>query len=365
MIRIEPDTPRDTVEHPTFCANPYTKVILNSVGDVSMCCHQFEQLGHLDETTEVLDLWRSRLAKDIRDETSRGELHPVCGRGTACPYITQTREMGPVQMCRRAAFPRVLEICLPDRHCNVGGENPSEKNPACIMCIRNFRQPTQPDLTDFLCRKAKPLMPYLQQLCVLGIAEPFWKNAVFSIFEKVEFHRYKHHIQFFTNTNGICLKTNLIRRFFEETDWSDLAWSFDAATRETYRKIRRLDAFDRIVENLQSWLRLREEYGGEQHHQVSIYNNINLLNVHEMSMMVELAARWGVHRMMMLPTYDQAGLVHLGELMLCKKNVDIFRVEAEKAQEQAQRLGIQLVYPKPFDVVPPSVTPPLSDESLI
>jgi MoaA/NifB/PqqE/SkfB family radical SAM enzyme len=273
--------------------------------------------------------------------------------------------MGPVQMCRHSAYPRVLEICLPDRHCNIGGENPSEKNPACIMCIRNFRQPVQPNLIDLLCRKAKPLMPYLHQLCVLGIAEPFWKNAVFDIFQRVEFHRYKSHIQFFTNTNGVCLKANLIRRFFEEVDWSDLAWSFDAASRETYRKIRRLDTFDRVTENLLSWIRLRDEYGGADHHQVSIYNNINLLNVHEMTEMVELAARWGVHRMTMIPTYDQAGVVQLGELVLCKKNVDIFRVESEKAKERAGKLGIDLSYSKPFDVVPPSVTPPVSPGNML
>jgi len=353
MLRLEPLDEHD-VEQLSFCSSPYNKVILNSVGDVSMCCHQFHQLGHLDETTEVLDLWRSRLAKDIRSEMSSGELHPVCGKDTACPYIMGKREMGYVQTCRRNSFPKILEICLSDKHCNVGGETPSEDNPACIMCIRNFRQPEQPDLTEFLCEKAKPLMPYLRQLCVLGIAEPFWKGAAFDILERLEFFRYKSRIQFFTNTNGVCLSHKVALKFFEDVQYSDLAWSLDAATKATYLKIRRLNAFDVVVDNLTKWVRLVRECSSSNH-TVSIYNNINLLNVHEMTQMVEMAVAIGVDKMTMLPTYDQAGVVQLGELVLCEKNVQLFIDESEKAMEKARQLGLDLEYPKRFDVVPPPV----------
>jgi hypothetical protein len=355
MIRIESNLDRDNIVHPAFCSNPYKKVILNSVGDVSMCCHQLIQLGHLDATTEILELWRSPLAQEIRGESDQGRLHPVCGQGTACPYITQKRQMGPMEMCRRTSFPRVLEICLPDRHCNVGGENPSDGNPACIMCIRNFRKPEQADFTNFLCEKAKLLMPYLNQLCVLGIAEPFWKGALFRILEKLEFYRHKSNIQFFTNTNGICQTTRIAHRFFQEVVWSDLAWSLDAANRKTHMKIRRLDTFDTVVANLQGWITLREEYGGSDHHHVSIYNNINLLNVHEMTRMVEMASRLGVEKMTMLPTYDQAGVVDLGELVLGPKNVNIFKAAAIAARERAEELGVTLEYHKPFDIVPPPI----------
>lgn len=348
-----------TEHHPAFCALPFNKLILNSWGEVSMCCHQLTQLGKLDATTEVLDLWNSSLAKEIRQHTTENLLHPVCASWNSCPYLVKERVSGPVRMWRRAAYPSYLEISLPDTHCNIGGENPSDSNPACIMCRRNFHVSHTPDLTDFLCDKAKSLMPYLMYLCVLGIAEPFWRDAVFRIFERLEFHRYKSHLCFTTNTNGTCLNARTAQRFFAEVEWSEISWSLDSATPDTHVKIRRLDAFDLVVKNLRNWIRLRDEHGGAEHHKVSIYNNINLLNVHEMTAMVELAVDIGVDSMTMLPTYDQAGVVDLGELVLGPKNVGIFKEAAKRAMERARELNFSLQYSKRFDVVPPPPPTPV------
>lgn len=353
MFKVKPVYERDIVEHPSFCSLPYTKLILNSWGTVSMCCHQVTQLGKLDENTDVLDIWNSDLAKEIRETTDRGELHPVCTSWNSCPYMVKEKEVGPIRMYKNAMYPTYLEICLPDTHCNIGGENPTEDNPACIMCRRNFEVTNTEDLTDFLCEKSKSLMPYLHNLCVLGIAEPFWKDAVFKIFDKVNFAQERDHIQFITNTNGTCLNENMARRFFDTVMWSDLAWSLDSATRETHIKIRRLDAFDLVVKNLKQWIEIRNEYGGAEHHMTSIYNNINIINVHEMVDMVEMAADIGVEKMFMLPTYDQAGVVKLGELLMGPKNVHIFKEYSDKAMARANDLGLELHYPKLFDVPPP------------
>ena len=355
MIKLQPEGNSHDELHTTFCSLPYTKLILNSWGEVSMCCHQLTQLGKLEKDTNILDLWNSPLAKDIRAQTSQGQLHPVCRSWNSCPYIVKEKVMFPQQMYRNAAYPLYLEICLPDKHCNVGGETPTEDNPACIMCRRNFDIPKQPDITEFLCEKARPLMPYLRYLCVLGIAEPFWKDAAFKMFEKLDFKRYKDGIEFTTNTNGILLKEEVTRRFFETVSMSDISWSLDAATPITHQRLRRLDAFDLITTNLRRWIKIREEYGGKKKHKVCIYNNINLVNVHEMTDMVIQARQWGVDRMVMLPTYDQSGVVKLGELMLCAKNVKIFKKESERAMAKAEEIGMRLEYSKRFDVVPPPV----------
>lgn len=269
--------------------------------------------------------------------------------------------MYPHSVYRNAAYPKYLEICLPDKHCNVGGENPTADNPACIMCKRNWNVPQQPDLTDFLCEKALPLMPYLEHLCVLGTAEPFWKDAVFRIFEKVQFHRHKEHIQFVTNTNGICLGERTAQRFFDEVVCSDISWSIDAATPETHEKIRRLPTFEIVTNNLKRWIEYRERFGGKQKHRVTIYNNINLLNVEEMTLMVELATEWGVDHMIMLPTYDQTGQVHCYDIMLNKSNVETFKKHAKAARLRANELGLKLIYSKPFHIVPPPVIMPVND----
>ena len=355
MLKPEPEIKENFVKHFGFCNLPYHRIILASTGQVSMCCHQKTQLGMLDENTEILDLWNSKVAKEIREYTSNGKLHPVCQSWNVCPFILREKEMYHIDGYRRAHFPIYLEMCLPDKHCNIGGETPDEKNPACLMCRRNFEKPSHPDLTDLMCRKAKPLMPYLQFLSVLGIAEPFWKDAVFKIFDKLEFERYSDNICFTTNTNGICLNENVANKFFSMVKKSDIAWSLDSANPETHMKLRRLDAYDLVIKNLKRWLQMRKDFGGPQNHKVIIYNNINMLNVSEMTQMVEVAHEVGVDKMIMLPTTDQLGAVQLGELILCEKNVKIFKHNAEKAMKKAQELGLSLLYTKRFDVVPPPI----------
>jgi hypothetical protein len=354
MIKIYPSI-ENSAYYQTFCPLPYTKIILNSWGEVSMCCHQLSQLGKLDDNTSILDLWNSKLAQDIRNKTNEGKLHPVCTSWNSCPFIVDDRTPYSFLMYRRYAYPTHLEICLPDKHCNVGGETPDEKNPACIMCRRNFHKPDQPDLTEFLCKKAKPLMPHLINLCVLGIAEPFWKDAVFGVFKNLEFHRYKEQIEFTTNTNGICINEKIAKKFFESTIKSNISWSIDSATPETHIKIRRLDSFDLVIANLMRWIELRKQYGGAEAHKVSIYNSINMLNVNEMTNMVELSHKIGVDKMIMLPTHDQAGTVQLSEIILNHKNIKIFKENSEKAMEKAKELGVNLLYTKRFDVIPPPV----------
>lgn len=315
-----------------------------------MCCHQLTQIGKITPDCNVLDIWRNHLAKDIRNVTSNGNLHPVCTSWNSCPFIVKELEFYPIKMYKESLYPMCLEICLPDKHCNIGGENPSEENPACIMCRRNFVINDIEDITDLLCEKSIPLMPFLKYLSVLGIAEPFWKDAVFNIFEKLNFNDHKNHIVFMTNTNGICLNEKTTEKFFSQVEKSEISWSLDAATKDTFQKIRRLDAFDLVVNNLKRWLKKRNK-----NHEVVIYNNINMLNIHEMKEMVNLAWQWGVDRMIMLPTYDQAGSIKLGELMLCEKNIKIFKKFSEEAMEFAKKKNFKLIYTKPFDKIPPSM----------
>lgn len=351
MLKID-SQPQHFVSRQVFCDLPYTKVILTSFGEVSMCCHQAIQIGKLTKEVGVLDIWDSPLAKEIRSESDKNQLHRICKSGNSCPFLTRERVMRPRSVYRSCAYPLYLEICLPDKHCNVGGEEPNAEHPACMMCKRNFEAPRQPDLTDFLCEKAKPLMPYLRYLCVMGIAEPFWKDATFHVLDKLDFHIYKDRIEYTTNTNGILLNERTAKRFFEMVAMSDISWSLDAASRHVHQTLRRLDTFDLVVENLRRWIQLREHYGGREKHKVSIYNNINLLNVHEMSAMVDQAKDIGVDQLIMLPTYDQSGIVKLGELMLCDKNVKIFKKASEQAMSRATEIGLSLVYSKSFDLAP-------------
>jgi len=355
MLKYE--IPQRIVE--AYCDLPWTKLICNGWGDISQCCYQLEQLGSILPCAEypngrdILEIWNSPKAQEIRQATLDNKLHRVCKSWNTCPFQVQELRKRPFTV--QPKYPSYLEICLPNTHCNIGGETPSDENPACIMCCRNYDFVPQPQITEYLCEKTKSLIPYLNRLCVLGIAEPFWKDAVFRVFELIDFSRFKHKIKFETNTNGVCLTKRTVERFFAEVDYSEISFSLDAASAETYIKIRRVDCYEMVIENMRYYLEQRKQFGGAAKHKATVYNNINLINVHEMSMMVETAAQCGADQIIMIPTHDQCGRVVMGELLLNARNVKSFKRYAEEAQATAQRLGIYLFYPKPFDVVSPTL----------
>lgn len=354
MLKIDPLHVTRSVK--TFCALPFQKIILTANGAVSMCCHQGIPLGGLGEDVSIMDLWTSPLAEEIRDKTFRGELHEVCSCRNTCPFIKGERQRYDPPSYPNARRPLCLEICLPMSHCNIGGEEPSPKNPACLMCRRNFSAPNEPNLVEFLCEKAKPLMPFLQDLMVLGTAEPFWKDIVFKVFELLDFSSHKHHCRFSTNTNAICLSERVLTRLFAETESSSIFFSIDAASPITYRKIRRVNAYETVLKNIRRFLAMRTPS-----HRATIYNNINLLNVEEMSKMVEVAVELGVDAMVMLPTYTIDNSVKLGELLLCEKNVDLFKECSEAAMQRARELGMPLKYSGRFDAPIPDAEIALPD----
>lgn len=340
----------ELIKKTAFCDLPYTKLILNGWGDLSFCCYQLEQLGSILGDKDVLDLWKSTKAQAIRAETDRGNLHRACKSWNTCPFLIQEKFPIDFEVHENLEYPLYLEICLPNTHCNIGGENPSEEDPACIMCCRNYDFKPQPQITKLLCEKAKPIIPYLKRLCILGIAEPFWKDAIFKVLDDIDFQPYREQIRVETNTNVTCLFPRNTDKWFNTVHRSEVSFSMDAATSETYQKIRRIDGFEHLVENLQYYCKHKNE-----NHRAVVYNNINILNVHEMELMVEMAVDCEADQITMIPTHDQCGRVKMDELLLNQKNVKIFAKNAIQSQKRAESLGILLHFPKPFDMVPPSV----------
>jgi hypothetical protein len=297
---------------------------------------------------DLLDLWNSPLAKEIRQVTVQGSLARPCMAAPNCPFHVYPKK--PFEFVFDSNYPTYIEIDLPTSHCNIGGNNPSSSNPACIMCIRNFLKDSafgkdSRDITNIICEKVKPLMKNLNKFSVLGVAEPFWKDAVFDVFDAVDFRSHKNHIQFETNHNVTCFGPKTQEKFLENVEYSNLQFSLDAASPETYMKIRRLDAYDLCVKNLSLWLKNKNE-----NHKAVIWNNINLLNVHEMKDMVLLASDLGVD-IIMLPTHNQNNQVSLGEILINEKNVNIFKKHSQDAMELAFHHKVNLEYVTPFDII--------------
>jgi MoaA/NifB/PqqE/SkfB family radical SAM enzyme len=292
-------TQNHVLQH-AFCPFPFNTLILDSQGHTYMCCNQSVSLG--DINNDILDIWRGSLAGDIRAVTRKGWLHPACSATKTCPFYLYDKPLMEFAMHANAAYPLHLHICLPNVHCNI--------SPPCIMCRRNFVDNHEPYLIDQLCDKAMPIMPYLMSLRIDGTAEPFWKHIIFDILSKVHYEQNRH-VEIRASTNGTCVDPTTSQIFFERVDHSDVFWSLDAATPDTYKKIRSLDIFDQVIDNLRYYNRTRDR----DKHKLTIYNNINTLNVGEMVQMLEQAKEVGADGIVFIPTTCYSGIGKLPILL--------------------------------------------------
>lgn len=214
-----------------------------------MCCFQHRKcLGNiLDQSFE--ELWFGPVAQAIREETLGDRFHPTC-QTQSCPY--RHLKVLPKQEATFFHYPIEFEIDLPSQHCNIGGEDPNDKHPACLMCERHLYYVKQDDRLKEVCERIKPYTQYVRSIHIQGIAEAFWKDRIFDILDWLGVEQYKEQITITTTTNGTILPKARRERWLKYPK-SIVTFSIDAATPETFRLIRRVDMFDKIMENLTAY----------------------------------------------------------------------------------------------------------------
>jgi hypothetical protein len=342
MIKYNCVDPKE--KNKTFCSLPFQRLRINHLGGMTQCCYQGRDLGNIFDSG-VLECWRGQLAREIQNSTNNGELHKVCVGWGGCPHIGKNLKDNHTHFEQHhdADFPLGLEIELPPTHCNIGGVSPSDESPACVMCPRNsqryrdqlfFKENRYWEVVD----RVKFLMPYLQQFTILGVAEPFWKNAIFETMDRLDFKSHQEHCQFWTFTNGSIFGPNAVKKYMEYVKYSLLNVSIDAATPETYMKIRRLDFYDTIKKNIKHYSEVRDK----NNHRVKICHNINKLNYKEMPLMVAEAGEMGVDTVFFNPTHTAGGYTDLADIGLTKDDLPKFNQKKQAAQRAANRRGIQI-----------------------
>jgi molybdenum cofactor biosynthesis enzyme MoaA len=330
MLFAKEKPPNSMLSSQAFCAYPFTRFKITCEGNATMCCYQERKcLGNILEQG-FEQVWFGPIAQAIRQETLQNQLHPLC-KIDACPFYHRP-QLQPTTIHHRV-FPTQFEIDLPSQHCNIGGENPSPDNPACIMCERHTNYIKQEDRLDAVCEMLKPYVQYVDAIHIQGVAEPFWKERIFDILGLLEVDRFKDRLTISTTTNGTLMNAERRKRFLAYPR-SNITFSLDAAKPETYRVIRRVDMFDRILDNLFSYAVERRR--GLQG--LSIHNNINLLNVNEVVGMVEIAARARVDVLDFNPTCETP------VIMVDRSNVKIFRDAQKSIIEAARKFGVKTTF---------------------
>ena len=328
----------------SYCNVPFIRFRIDFDGQYHSCCHQNGYYGNIFKEGKTIDeLFKGQLLREVKVATLNNELHKICNNNQCPLYKTnliKEYEVDPV-----AKYPKQIEMALSPRMCNIGGKNPTP-NTACAMCPRSSKiwmQPyldgTIPDRTDEVLEFIKPTFPTLETFTILGIIEPFYQNQIFNIFDKVEFKKYRDQIKVWTFCNATLFGEKVQERYYEYVKKSVFGFSVDAATPETYKKIRRLDYFNVVKRNLTSYFKKCRE-DDERWDESFIANNINMWNVHEVSDMVRYAKEVGAPHIQFTPTHSEDQGYNLPKTQFCNKNNwQIFDEAQEKAIEVAKEIG--------------------------
>lgn len=337
-----------------FCEYPLNRIRITSEGWCSFCCFMRPDplkpeadayLGNVLKNT-FDEVWFGPVAEDVRRATLEGRLHEKC-QCPGCPIVAM-RPPYPKQNIVYNEYPTFLEIDLPNTHCNVGGLRPHPvTSPACIMCERSaphFR-PEQNLLFDVLDR-IKHIVPNLQGLHIQGIAEPFYITRedgylLFDVLEAIDFDKYANQITLSLTTNGTLFKKSVRQEYLKRVPHSITNFSIDAATPETFTKIRIFDCFDKVMENLYAFSkeRLRERQ------YLRIHNNLNVLNINEVVGMVRIAHKANVEYVEFNPTN---GFNY--KILVNETNCGLFAKAEQDIIDECKRLGVPYNFIRPLDL---------------
>ncbi|WP_197447006.1 SPASM domain-containing protein [Tautonia plasticadhaerens] len=330
-----------------FCILPFVGAYVRPDGSVLNCCCQRSPLGNLLES-DFEAIWFGPLAGAVRRASLTPALHPICRESLGCPVLPRLRAgEGPDRVVGPLGWPTALSIALPDRHCNIGGESPTPET-ACIMCPRAHPgfDPPAGDHTDLIVGRLARLMPHLEELEIHGVAEAFWKARIFDVLDGLGYEAHADRVRVATISNGTTLSRETRRRWLGRCPRSRLLVSIDAATPATYRAIRRLDAYEVVIENVRRYA--RERGPGQA---LAIGHNINELNLGEVVRMVEVAAGLGVDALQMNLTIPLAPGIE--PYLIGPRNAPAFADAHGRAVRRAAELGLPLEFVNPLELPAP------------
>jgi MoaA/NifB/PqqE/SkfB family radical SAM enzyme len=185
--------------------------------------------------------------------------------------------MTAIPMTLRPPLPRALYL-----------ETTSRCNSLCETCILTFggREP-QKDLGWEEFRRVVDEFPVLERVLLHGIGEPLLNRDL----PRMIRHLKARGATALFNSNAITLGPRLQAALIE-AGLDELRVSLDAATPETYARVRGVDAFPKVLANLAGLAEARRR-AGVAHPRVSLWFTALRTNIEEIAELVPIAARVG------------------------------------------------------------------------
>ncbi len=183
----------------------------------------------------------------------------------------------------------VRPAVVPDLPRSLYLETTNRCDSECQTCIRTFASLEPPaDLTLAQVQAIVEQLPGLDRVVLHGIGEPLLNREIFDIV-----HWLKTRVAtVLFNSDAISLTAPRARRLIE-SGLDEYRVSMDAATAATYRRLRGVEQFDRVVGNVRRLVELERELERSTP-KVSLWFTATRANLEELPAFVKLAAGAGI-----------------------------------------------------------------------
>ena len=235
------------VNENVHCDMNESDIQVTRYGEVRGCCSTVIPFGHLLYDGELSEIYHSIYARIVKLSSLNGS-YALCNLNGWCPYngTEKTKLLAKSLMTKKKKAPRVITVAI-DRTCNL-----------CCKSCRNKRYVMDKarQLQTTICADKLKRSEYLdqaEQLVVAAQGEVFYSPY------------YRNLLDTELKRESICLLSNGL--LFNEANWNwikdkykviDACISVDAATADTYRKIRGAD-FNVLLKNLRMISDLRRQ----------------------------------------------------------------------------------------------------------
>ena len=163
----------------------------------------------------------------------------------------------------------------------------------CVFCEHTYWNEKSRDMSLAEFKRFIDQFPRLKYIAFTGIGENFLNHDFMDMYRYLKVRHPTILIELYDMFYYIDKK--VAGELINEIGLTQVYVSFDAATKETYEKVRVGSDFDRVVNNIRNFIRIREEEG-LRFPQITFHFIITKQNMHEISQYIHLVKELGGNR---------------------------------------------------------------------
>lgn len=238
-----------------ICLQPFYFMEFTPSGKVYTCCPGWVKfsIGNIKKKT-ISEIWNSPRARYIRSKMYRGEWQEICN--PICPHIAvykQSRNVILLDYLNRFDFMTSLLISeVREGKCHLDSfptvfnlSNSKVCNLSCIMCYRVLER-DNPTLIEKTAKDIATYLPAARKLVLTGMGDPLARPDTRRLL--INFKNENPDLSFDIITNALLLPKYWAQ--IKHQRFGALLVSVDAATQQTYEKIRIGGSWDTLLKSL-------------------------------------------------------------------------------------------------------------------